>query len=57
MAGSIYPDSRTVEITTDGGKNWEHIANITWGRPTELEITSPCVVILGIKNTQKIINS
>ena len=47
MAGSIYPESRVVELTTDGGKNWVHLASIPWGRPTELEITSPCVVILG----------
>lgn len=46
MAGSIYPDSRVVELTADGGINWEHLAQIPWGRPNELEITSPCVVIL-----------
>ena len=47
MAGSIYPESRVVELTADGGINWEHLAQIPWGRPSELEITSPCVVILG----------
>ena len=31
MAGSIRPDSRTVELTRDGGKTFEHLGTIPWG--------------------------
>ena len=31
MAGSIAPDARTVELTRDGGKTFEHLAVIPWG--------------------------
>ena len=31
MAGSIRPDARTVELTRDGGKTFEHLAVIPWG--------------------------
>ena len=48
MAGSVAPDSRTVELTTDGGKTFQHLGEIPWGRPTtEAELLGPCVVILG----------
>ena len=47
MAGSVAPDSRIVELTTDGGKTFEHLADIPWGRPSEEEIAGPCAVILG----------
>ena len=47
MAGSVAPDSRTVEQSTDGGQTFEHLGDIPWGRPTEPEMTGPCVVILG----------
>ena len=30
MAGSIRPDSRTVELTRDGGKTFEHLGTIPW---------------------------
>ena len=30
MAGSIAPDARTVELTRDGGKTFEHLAVIPW---------------------------
>ena len=47
MAGSVAPESRIVERTTDGGQTFEHLGDIPWGRPTEPEIIGPCVVILG----------
>ena len=47
MAGSVAPDSRIVELTTDGGQTFEHLADIPWGRPSEEEIAGPCAVILG----------
>ena len=31
MAGSVRPDARTVELTRDGGKTFEHLAVIPWG--------------------------
>ena len=31
MAGSIAPDARTVELTRDDGKTFEHLAVIPWG--------------------------
>ena len=30
MAGSIRPDSRTVELTIDGGKTFKHLGTIPW---------------------------
>ena len=48
MAGSVRPDSRTVELTTDGGKTFQHLGDIPWGQnTTEPELRGPCVVILG----------
>lgn len=48
MAGSIKPDTRVVELTTDDGITWEHLAHIPWGDPTnDLELLGPCIVILG----------
>ena len=48
MAGSVRPDSRIVERSTDGGKTFEHIASLPHGRNlTEDELVAPCVVILG----------
>ena len=47
MAGSVAPESRIVERTTDGGQTFEHLGDIPWGRPTEDEIAGPCAVILG----------
>ena len=46
MAGSIRPDARTVELTRDGGKTFEHLGIIPWGSSTEDEIAGPCAVIL-----------
>ena len=46
MAGSIDPESRIVELSTDGGQTFEHLENITWGTPSEDENAGPCVVIL-----------
>ena len=47
MAGSVVPDSQTVELTTDGGQTFQHLAEIPWGQPTEPELFGPCTVILG----------
>ena len=47
MAGSILPDSQTVELTTDGGQTFQNLSEIPWGSPTEPELLGPCVVILG----------
>ena len=48
MAGSIKPDTRVVELTTDDGVTWQHLAHIPWGDPAnDLELLGPCVVILG----------
>ena len=47
IAGGLRPDSQTVEMTTDGGQTFEHLADIPWGRPTYDERIGPCVVILG----------
>ena len=32
MAGSINPDSRTVELSTDGGQTFQDLGDIPWGR-------------------------
>ena len=50
MAGSINPESRTVELSTDGGLTFQDLGDIPWGRlhvnlddkrlPTNLTTTS-----------------
>ena len=46
LSGSIRPESRIVELSTDGGQSFQHLAGIHWGRPNETESSGPCTVIL-----------